>query len=553
MLTTAPVAARQHYAPILIAMGLVAIACLAVVFHNGVAPMVDSWGADEYSYAYLIPPITAWLLWQRRAELSAANPGPSWWGVLVLAAGLTLALFGELSTIYTVIQYGLIVCIYGIALTLTGWRGMRIMWAPLLYLVFMVPLPNFLYQGLSGHLQLISSQLGTSVIRFFGLPVFLEGNVIDLGVYKLQVVEACNGLRYLFPLLSFGYLCSLLYKGPWWHKVILMLSTLPITVAVNSFRIGMTGILVNYWGIEQAEGFLHLFEGWIIFLAAVAILFAEMWLLARVTGRGGSLADLLNVDALWPQRRPQPASGQRPPVPARRWLSGSVLTAAALLVFAALAGVAAPARTEFIPDRPRDFATFPMGLGDWQGHEQQMEQIYVDALKFDDYLLADYWRKGTPGGVNLYVAYYNSQRKGASVHSPRSCIPGGGWEISRLETVTLPGAAPSGADLHVNKVIISRGSERQLVYYWFDQRGRQMTNEYYVKLMLFWDALTRHRTDGALVRLVTPLRTEESVADAEKRLQDFVQAAYPQVSSRIPGAMTIAPSGRPQSTPVTQQ
>jgi exosortase D (VPLPA-CTERM-specific) len=524
------------------AASLVALS-LALMFHDGAASMLHAWGRDEYSYAYLVPPITLWLLWQRRDDLFAAEPSPSWWGVVVVACGLLLALFGEFSTIYTIVQYALILTVFGIALTLVGPRGLAVIWAPLLYLVFTVPLPGFLYNNLSAKLQLISSELGVAFIRLFSVPVFLEGNVIDLGVYQLQVVEACSGLRYLFPLLSFGYLCTLLYRGPWWHKVLLLLATLPITVVVNSVRIGITGILVNYYGIAQAEGFMHFFEGWVIFIAAVGILFALMWLLARLSGHRRGIGDVLEVDRLWPNRRTEatPTPARAPTLTSGRrrstsWLTAApTITAGVLLAVAAVGSVAAPARSELVPYRPASLATFPMRLGEWQGREQVMEQIYIKALKFDDYLLADYWRPDQPVPVNLYVAYYESQRKGASVHSPRSCIPGGGWEISDLRTITIPGLAPDGGDLPVNRAVIGKGKSRQLVYYWFDQRGRQMTNEYNVKVKIFWDALTRNRTDGALVRLVTTIQPYEDVDRADARLRDFLRVAYPRVSSYIPG------------------
>src|SRR6185312_17264866 len=135
-------------------------------------------------------------------------------------------------------------------------------------------------------LQLISSQLGVLFIRAFQIPVFLEGNVIDLGVYKLQVVDACSGLRYLYPLLSLGFLAAYLFQAPIWQRVVVFLSTIPITIVMNSLRIGIVGILVNHFGPQDADGFLHMFEGWIIFIACAAVLVAEMALLARFGSPG---------------------------------------------------------------------------------------------------------------------------------------------------------------------------------------------------------------------------------------------------------------------------
>ena len=110
----------------------------------------------------------------------------------------------------------------------------------------------------------------------------------------MQVAEACNGLRYLFPLMSFGFLCAAIYVGSWWHRAIIFFSTIPVTILMNSFRIGVIGVLVENYGIEQAEGFLHYFEGWVVFMVCVGILFLEMLFFAKI--RGLKLMDVFSVD-----------------------------------------------------------------------------------------------------------------------------------------------------------------------------------------------------------------------------------------------------------------
>ncbi len=336
-----------------------AVAGFAFLFRDGLRVMVEHWDTEEYSHGSLIPVIAVFLIWQQKDALEAALRADdarrgSWVGFAVVLAGLCLGLLGELSTVYLVIQYGFLTVLYGVALVLVGWRGMRIIWAPLLYLVFMVPLPDFFYINLSAQLQLISSQIGVAVIRFFGVSVFLEGNVIDLGIYKLQVVEACSGLRYLFPLMSFGYLCAYLYRGPMWHRAVLFLSTIPITIFMNSLRIGVIGILVDRWGIEQAEGALHLFEGWVIFMACVAILFIEILIFAQFGKASDGVRSKFRIDL------PDLSRGWLPrfPVASRKAWIASVL----VLVFAATASAALYGRTNVLP--PRDpLAAFPLQIG----------------------------------------------------------------------------------------------------------------------------------------------------------------------------------------------
>jgi exosortase D (VPLPA-CTERM-specific) len=361
------------------------------------------------------------------------------------------------------------------------------------------------------------------------IPVFLEGNVIDLGHYKLQVVEACSGLRYLFPLMSFGFLCGYLYRGPIWHKIILFASTLPITVFINSFRIGVTGVLVDTVGISSAEGFLHMFEGWIIFLAAVGLFFGLMLILARLSGRRGSLANLLRLELLWPLK----SKGNQPVIPSSEPVARPLIAAVVLLVAASVGANSAPARDEVVPPR-ESLALFPENVKAWRGQEQNLEKQYRDALKVDDHFLADYWRPGDQVPVNFWVAFYASQRTGASTHSPRSCIPGGGWEITELTDHPVKSVTADGRDMTVRRVVIAKGLSKQLVYYWFQQRGRHMTNEYLVKWMIFWDALTRKRTDGALVRLVTPVPEGTDIDSADARLAAFLQDIYPLTHAYIP-------------------
>jgi EpsI family protein len=152
----------------------------------------------------------------------------------------------------------------------------------------------------------------------------------------------------------------------------------------------------------------------------------------------------------------------------------------------------------------------------------------------DDYLLSDY--RGSDGKiVGLYVAYYASQRKGESPHSPIVCIPGGGWQIVRFDRTSY---VYNGTNLPLGRVLIARNSVRELVYYWFDERGRQIANEYLAKWDLFADAIVMNRTDGALVRLVTQISSGETERDADERLRAFIRDAVPTLTAYLPGKVT---------------
>jgi exosortase D (VPLPA-CTERM-specific) len=509
---------------------LVAAAAITLMFAHTFAYLYGQWQAEEYSHGFLIPLVSAYLIWQRRRQLEQMPFTGSWAGAGVVALGIALYFIGSLASITTVDAYALVLAIGGSMLAVMGWQAFRIVLVPVLLLFLMNPIPGFFYNNLAFDLQLLSSKIGVLVIRLFGVSVFLEGNVIDLGSYKLQVAEACSGLRYLFPLVTLGVIIGYLYRARTWKRWVVMLSTIPITVMMNSFRIGVIGVLVDRFGIEQAEGFLHEFEGWVIFLVCFALLFLECWALARWAGDRRKLVDLFALEA--PAARP----AGMVVVPRRLAVSGQV--ALLLLLAAVYPAWVLPERTELRPARA-DFAEFPLTVQGWNGRRQRLEQVYLDALKLDDYVLMDFARAAPSDGtaatppVNLYVAYYASQRTGQSAHSPRSCLPGGGWAMHDFGPHVLRGG-PGQPELRVNRVIIQQGNARQLVYYWFKERGRVITNEYLVKWYLFVDALLRNRTDGALIRIVTPLATSEPEAAADARLQAFGAAVLPKLHGYLP-------------------
>ncbi len=487
---------------------------LLFAFKAGLLAMVNWWDTmEEYSHGYMIPMVALFLLWQRAPMLANKPVQGQWGGFVLMVFALALWVLGELSALFVVVQYAFLLALIALIWSLMGRHALLIWWAAIAYLIFMIPLPAFLFNALSAKLQLISSMAGAEFLRLVGISVYLEGNVIDLGGYKLQVVEACSGLRYLFPLMSFGFLIAYVFRGPTWQRVVLFLATIPITVFMNSFRIGFIGVTVDRWGIEMAEGFLHDFEGWSVFMGCLGLLLLLAWTFHLMSKEKGSVLARLDLDV-------PPASVFADVASRINWVRTPPFILSVVLLAAAVPLVdQASKREEVVPERV-SLSQFPLVVGEWHGIERAIEKDVLDTLKLTDYISALYSRRSDAVPVNFYVAYYASQRKGASVHSPRSCLPGGGWQMTELAQRELP-VSVNGAPLVVNRTIIRQGEEAQLVYYWFQQRGRVITNEYELKWLLFWDSLTKQRTDGSLVRLVTYIEDGKE-AEADARMQALV-------------------------------
>lgn len=162
-----------------------------------------------------------------------------------------------------------------------------------------------------------------------------------------------------------------------------------------------------------------------------------------------------------------------------------------------------------------------------------MERQYLDALALDDYVMADY-TAADRRPVNVYVAYYLSPKKGRSSHSPKQCIPGGGWEITSFEPTRMNHVSEIRPGQEINRVVVQKDGYKQIVYYWFKQRDRWITSEYLVKFFLFWDSLTRHRADGALVRLSSSVHPGENEAIVDERLQAMAGLVTPLLGRYVP-------------------
>jgi exosortase D (VPLPA-CTERM-specific) len=501
--------------------GILAALLLVVAYADSLAFLFQQWMEDDnYSHGIFVPVIVGYLVWWRRHAMMAAGIAPSWWGVGLVLFGLILFVLGELSALYVVLHLSLWFVVVGLVVAAIGLRASHAIIFPLGYLLTMFPLPQILEQNLSAQLQLISSAFGVGCLQLIGITAFREGNVIDLGPIQLQVVEACSGLRYLFPLTSLALLCAYLFQDRLWKKLMLVASAVPLAIFLNGLRIGMIGLLVEWYGQGAAEGFMHAFEGWAMFVVSFSLLLCEMWLLARI----GSPP----VSASPPMEPRQPIVGS---AIAAQALSPASVTCLAILIGMVLVSYHLGEREETPPPR-QSFLEFPMAVSEWRGTPMAMEKHYVDTLRFDDYLLADFHGPAS-APVNFYIAYYQSQRKGQSTHSPKTCLPGGGWEMQTLTTTSVMEAG-TGRKFPVNRVVIQKGNDRQVVFYWFKQRDRLLTNEYLVKALLFWDALVRRRSDGALIRLTAPLLPGEDVTAVDRRLQQFASVVQPMMSAYVP-------------------
>ncbi len=494
--------ARRHWKDFLI-FGLFCVTLL-FLFYPALQRTWESWQQEEYSHGYLVPLIGIVLL-ANKVLHSPPQKANSWLGFAAILTCIILEFLFSFSGIQG-LQPLLLVCfMISFFLLLYGLRFTLFVAGPLAFFFFLAPLPKFLYYTISFKMQMLSTSISRSLFELAGFSVFQDGNIIDLGIIQLEVVEACNGLRYLFPLLALGYLLVYMYKTSFIKRAILFLSIIPVTIFMNSVRIFIVGLSANLWGAEIAEGLVHDAQGWIVFLGCLLILAGEITLMQKFSKKEVFDFDVISL----PSRK---AACVFFPVPWQKPVKASII-----LFLVALGLQTALISSNFAQIHPvyleKPLSEFPMEIGQWRGTRSTMDQASLDVLGTDEYLLADY--VNTAGElVNLYMLYFPKQdsTSNQAVHTPEVCIPGGGWKIVS-HTTTVINSRP------VNRLIIAKGLQKQLVYYWFFQGDEVTVDAAGSRLSIIKRAVFERRTDGGMVRLLTPITDGED--KAEKVLEDF--------------------------------
>lgn len=253
--------------------GALLVAVFVALYFSVLVHLVRQWYIDpDYSHGFLVPFLSAFLIWQRRDKLSEVVRRPSSWGLLIVVFSLGLLFLGSLGAELFLTRVSMIGTICGMIVYFSGWRLLRSMAFPLAFLLFAIPIPAVIYNEIVFPLQGIASRFATSFLEMLNLfPIMREGNVLIMPGMRLEVVEACSGIRSLMSLLAlaagYGYLAEKSVAMRWF----IFLAMIPLAIISNGTRVMITALMTNYIGPQAAEGFMHEFSGWVIFVVATAL------------------------------------------------------------------------------------------------------------------------------------------------------------------------------------------------------------------------------------------------------------------------------------------
>jgi len=257
-----------------VALGFVVLG-FAVLYWQVLTKLVMDWYHDDnYSHGFLIVPIAAYFAWERRDKLKATAVNGSVFGLVVVLGSIAVLLAGILGSELFLTRISIIGALVGSVLFMLGWRQLRILAFPLAFLLLMIPIPAIIFNQIAFPLQLLASRFGETAMAMADVPVLREGNVLILANTTLEVAEACSGIRSLVSLLTLAIVLGYFSDRRLWVRLAVALSSIPVAVITNGFRVAGTGIAAHRFGAAAAEGFFHEFSGWLVFVAAFALTLA---------------------------------------------------------------------------------------------------------------------------------------------------------------------------------------------------------------------------------------------------------------------------------------
>lgn len=232
------------------------------------------WGNDQnFSHGYFVPLFSGFVIWQERQQLARIPLRPSWSGIGLVVLGLGMLVIGQMGVELFLMRSSLLILAAGLLVLFAGWRFFRAVFFPWAFLFLMIPIPAIIFNQITFPLQILASKVAAATLPLFGVPVLRQGNVMVLSSQILQVAEACSGIRSLMSLATLAIIYGYLMEKRLLVRYVLALASVPIAVAANSFRIITTGLMVQYWDPEKAEGYFHTSWGWIVFVVSLLMLY----------------------------------------------------------------------------------------------------------------------------------------------------------------------------------------------------------------------------------------------------------------------------------------
>ncbi len=509
--------------PPTVLLGLAA-AALALCYAEPLAALPRHWASSPlYSFGFAVPLISGYIAWSRWPELRAIALRPAYWsGVSCTLVGIGLLVVGRLGALVTVQETSFVVVLAGLVLLFGGFGLGRLIWFPIVYLLLMVPVWNYPVALVQGPSRILSASLAVSFLHATRVPALRDTTFIVLPNVTLQVLQECSGVNQLITFAAMALPASYLFLRGVWRRVALVGIAIAVAYLSNGIRIALVGWLA-YHGLGNGTlGAMHLMEGLAVSLVGYAVI-------------GACLSGLSRIGSSNPKAGGR-GSGRVAARSRRPWLEWSVV---------GILAVVGCSQLLFRPSEVRLAASLdslPRQIDEWTADAALPAPSRFPAL--DDDLVQAYpteagerrfegadaelvrgYRNPQGARAQVYVGYYRQQRDGKELTGEASAALD---RVASPVTVTLPTGV-----VDVNQVERQQGQTSRGVLYWYDINGRIVRNIYLAKGYTLWDALTRGRTNGAVIMVAWSCSSGGSCETDRRSVIGFVSSALPLLRDRL--------------------
>ncbi len=495
-----------------------------------------------YSHGILVPAVSVVLLWMRRQQLATLPRRPSPWGLILLVPGLVMHLAGVALHVGFFSGFGMITVFLGLVWTCLGLPILRHTLFPIVFLAFMVPLPEVLIEKVSFNMKLMAAATAAKASNLLGVVAVRDGSILNLPptqyvpeFQRLVVDDVCSGLKYLISLTAFGALYAYISRLRLHGKLILFVLSIPLSFVANVLRVILMTVVAWRWGVEQVEAwYFHDLFGFLLFVFAFCFLFLVESLLLRLPGM--RLAAESSAEEAESQTPGEEGGDREKNKPRRALPSASSPTKVHIL---ALALLALTAGFSLFLSRPGTMtpvsgilAGIPRQIGQWRGNEIEISDYEKRILGTEDVISIQY---SNPQKEDVHLLIVLAQQARKRTHPPEQCYRGEGFarQSSSTRSIRL-GRESDRKPIDVRQVVFERTGKTKLVWYFY-KNGSQTSTSYWKHQMTIALAhmVGRHPVD-TLIRFDTTLAAGQSVAEGEKRLRFFAEEALPAIIAELP-------------------
>ena len=474
------------------------------------------WNNSSQSHGFLIPFIDLYLIYLQRDKLKYIYASPTYLlGLPVFVGGVLMYLAGHAGAILLLQELSFVITVIGLVLLLLGVKFLKALLLPVVYLSFMLTIWSDLLEGMHLPFQKLSALIGTELLQWVGIPAYRTSIYIELPNITLEVAKVCSGINYLMSIAAIGVPLAYITLRGWPRRLILVSGAIMIAILANSFRVAWIGVLAYYKITDNLHGPYQVLQAMFVSVVGFIALFIGAWILSKTTKRSDNTS---KVNTPSKNLKLQSQS----PYPNYKMTYSLILTGGILILAGSYINFYSPSPV------PLQMALklFPYEIEGWSGFDSRLDDDILKNLPVDHDLERTY-RSKDGKEINLYVGYFESQRQGKEVINEQTSKLHYGASTVEIKLDTHE-------EIKVNKIVRRERNRDRLILFWYNFNGRITANRYMAKAYTILDALTRNRTNGAIIIVDGTMDKSADQNELIKDEEDFINHLIPVLHRYLP-------------------